>query len=118
MKYTRIQRIIKRVCDENVNDPETIKLILNTICQKSFFCSFVIERNYNVFYCAKARILSVDDEIFTYRSFIKKATMKDSAKIGELRELKVETEIEKIVDKAGEKDDRWLVLDLEEVDAG
>ena len=113
MKYIRIQKVVKKICDDNVTDLETIQLILQTIKDKQLFCSFVAEINYNIIYCTKARILSLDGDYFHYRAFNNKATVKDRARFDELREVKVETEIEKTVDP-GDKDNRWFLLDIEE----
>ena len=113
MKYTRIQRVVKKVCDDDISDISVIKTILGTIFKNSLFCSFAIEVDYQAIYIKKARILELKEDFFYYRSFIEKAVIKDRAKYTSLKELRLETEIEQIINKK-DNDNRWLLLDMEE----
>jgi len=113
MKYTRIQKVVKKVCDDDISDISTIKTILGVIQKKQLFCSFVIEADYQLVYISKARILDLGEEFFNYRSFTKRATVKDRSNYKDLKELRLETEIEQIVSK-DDRDDRWLLLDLDD----
>ena len=115
MRYIRIQKLVKRVCDEDVSDLKIIAELLRTVKEKELFCSIVLEKNYYINYHPKVRIISVSDKKFAYRCFSNKATMKDETEIEYLKELKVETEIEKMIEKHG-KDNRWMLLDLEDED--
>ena len=114
MRYTRIQKVVKTFCDDSVNDVNIIKQILQTIHDKNLFCSFIFNiDSYTTSSHSKVQVLSVMDDYFSFRSFRGKATMTDSVKYDDLVEIKLETEIPKIIDN-DDKDNRWMLLDLDE----
>jgi len=113
MKYIRIQKVVQKFYDDDIDDIETIKAILNSIMDRKLYCSVTVQESYHINYLSKVRILKVCDASFDFRVFQEWVTLKDSARYEDLKELKVETEIDKVMD-TDDKDNRWLLLDLEE----
>ena len=100
------------MCDENIEDVEIIKKILEKIKEKQIFCSLIFESNFYVRSYPKVRILEVNDNEFGFRSFVNNACMRDSLQYDQLKELRIETEIEEDINK-NEKNNRWQLLDFE-----
>lgn len=112
MRYIRIQRIVKKVCDDNISDMTVVKGILQQVKDKRLVCSMVLNQNYAMSYHQEMYILDLMDDKFAFKSIKNKASIKDSAEYSQIQELKVETEIEKMVDLE-DKDNRFYMLDLE-----
>jgi len=113
MKYTRIQRVVRKIYDDNISDIDTIKSILEGIKKKQLFCSLTIDVDFQIVFHKKVRILEINEQSFKYRAFSGHAMVKDSLEYENLKEVRLETETEQIVDTQ-DKDSRWYMLDLEE----
>jgi len=102
------------MCDEEVKDILVIKEIFKFINKKQLFCTVVIERDYSIIVYDKIRILEITEHGCKFRSFINKATLVDTFNFDTVKELRLETEIEKVYNKGDETDSRWYLLDIEE----
>lgn len=114
MRYIRVQKIVNKMCDENVKDISSIKTIFKFIYDKQLFCSFILEIDYRLFCYEKVRILTIEEDECSFRAFRNKSTVKDTFKYVDVKELRLETEIEKVCNNENDKDTRWYLLDIEE----
>lgn len=115
MRYIRIQKVVNRMCDEDVKDISSIKGIFQFILEKQLYCSVVIEADdYKLFVYDKIRIVKIDEDGCKFRYFANKATLTDYFKYKNIKELKLETEIEKVYNNGDNSDSRWYLLDIDE----
>ena len=114
MRLIRIQKIVRTTYDDEIPNIDTCRKILEQIRDKYYFCSFIIEQEYDYVTHPKVRIMDVKGDTVFFRSFKQKATLKDSCEIRKIRQVRIETETEQKVQKKVEVGDdlRWDELDL------
>lgn len=85
MRYTCFQKIITKVYDGILEDNASIVAILKELKQKEITCSLLIS---DVFY-NEVRVLSVDDDGFSWRCCDKGASLKKVSTFAEIKTLEV-----------------------------
>ena len=110
MRYIRIQKVVKTICNDDVKDLNVIKNLLEQLKNKELFCSITLGSEHQNF--PKTRIFEIKEQCFGYRSFFDGATIVDYAEYKNIKELKIETTIEKMTN-INDQDSRWNLLDFE-----
>lgn len=119
MRYIRTQTIIKKVCDEQIENPIEIMGLISAVKRQGVECSLVLSLNeFNSRNIPKARITSCGPDWFQFVMSTGNGLLKERVSISKLIEIHVRTVIEKMVKKAVQEDDvsgaRWQLLDVDE----
>ena len=107
MRYIRLKTSIARLVDDNIDDPEVVRAILQQLKDKELTCSI---RLGNGPIMPSVRITGVDDNGISIRIFQKGSSLIKNAGYNEIDYLEVNTQDE-IMLKNKEKVTRWTLLD-------
>lgn len=107
MRYVKLKRIVSRIVDEDVDDLETIKAIVQIVKDKSLDCIIQLEGNPKL---SPARIVDYDDNGFTFLVIHRMSRLRQEARYNQLAYLEVTTQDEFLVRTRSDVS-RWMLLD-------
>jgi hypothetical protein len=109
MKYVCYQKILSKIADQEVKDPEDIKSILNIIKEQELSCSVRILDNESTVSFKEIRISSVDEDSFAYTVVTPSSRLNKRSKFTDIDFLELIV-IDSILASLKPGTDRWSLL--------
>lgn len=107
MRYVKLKKIVSRIVDEVVDDPETVRAIVQLVKDKSLDCIIQLNDNPKM---SPARIVDYNDEGFTFLVIHRMSRLRKECKYKDLSYLEVTTQDEILV-RTRKGISRWMLLD-------
>jgi len=115
MKYVCYKQIVAKVVDQEIDDIESVKAILQTILTHELTCTMHIKDREGLLIHRKVRIKSMDEDTFSYITYTSSSTLRRSAKYEDITHLEMTT-IDKIIGALKPNITRWSMLDADDID--
>jgi hypothetical protein len=109
MRYVCFKTVLSRIIDEQVNDLETIKAILQSFKEKEITCGIRVKNDPTYTYC---RILEVGENEFRFWIVKPDSSLKRYARYKDLEYLELKTDDE-VIATLKPNANRWILLDID-----
>ncbi len=115
MKYVCYKQIISKVVDQEIDDFESVRAILQTILTHELTCTMHIKDREGLLIHRNVRIKSMDEDKFSYITYTSSSTLRRSAKYQDIVHLEMTT-IDKIIGALKPNITRWSMLEADDID--
>ena len=110
MKYICYKKVISKIAEQDIKDPEDIKAILSVIKAQELSCSIRILDNDRATSFKEIRISSIDEDSFSYLVMTQSSQLKKRSKFIDLDFLEL-TVVDAILASLKPGIDRWSLID-------
>jgi len=110
VKYICYKKVISKIAEQDIKDPEDIKDILSVIKAQELSCSIRILDNDRATSFKEIRISSIDEDSFSYLVMTQSSQLKKRSKFIDLDFLEL-TVVDAILASLKPGIDRWSLID-------
>jgi hypothetical protein len=115
MKYVCYKKVLSKIAEQDVKDPEDIKSILKVIKEQELSCSIRILDNDKITSFKEIRISSIDEDSFAYLVITPSSQLKKKSKFTDVDFLELIV-VDAILAYLKPGTDRWSLIESVDLD--